>query len=507
MRDFRPKLHFTPPAGWTNDPNGLVYYGGKYHMFYQHNPDGAVWGPMHWGHAASADLVRWEHLPVALYPDQEGMIFSGSAAVDAGNISGLGTNGALPLIAMYTCNGDRQEQAIAYSTDGVCFRKYGKNPVIPNPGITDFRDPKMFWNPVKSCWSMVLAAADRVHFYTSKDMLCWVKTGEFGPAGNYAPGIWECPDMVRIAWRDRTLWALIVSIVTAPEDGGAITQYFLGDFDGDSFTNTIPFGHAELLDCGPDNYAGVTFNNLEGTGPVFVAWGSNWAYANETPSSGFRGQMTIPRLLSIKETPAGPRLASKPIDGISGYMDGYTGGYTGGYMGGYTGGFTGGEDAIKCENAIKREGPIGSETFRLHIDGSGACSVKILNAQGQYLSFGVDGQNNLFADRSRAGADDFNKYFASPSFGVKRTKRLFEGAYSLDFIFDVSIMELFIDGGTRSMTMACYPGAPYSSFKIDGDAEVTLHAMSGSRRGVATLGSFAYSACRLDHRGIPLAHS
>ena len=200
-RDFRPALHYTPQSWWINDPNGLVYAKGQYHLFaqYYHEP---VWGPMHWAHAVSRDLLHWEHLPIALAPDDLGAVFSGSAVFDQNNTSGLGREGQAPLVALYTSHGDFEQQSLAYSLDGVHFEKYSGNPVIPNQERADFRDPKVFWNPVKSCWSLVLAAGDHVEFFASPDLLHWTKTGRFGPQGNYSEGVWECPDLFPLAAPD-----------------------------------------------------------------------------------------------------------------------------------------------------------------------------------------------------------------------------------------------------------------------------------------------------------------
>ena len=436
IRNFRPKLHFTPTRGWINDPNGLVVYDAKYHLFYQYYPYDGVWGPMHWGHAVSEDLLEWTHLPIAISPDEDGTIFSGSAVADINNISGLGRDGKTPLIAFYTCHGQQQEQSIAYSLDGVNFVKYEKNPVIPNPGLRDFRDPKMFWNPVKNCWSMVIAAGDRIQFYATDNLLTWYKTGEFGKEGNHAPGVWECPDMVPFKHKGKTIWLLIASMTTVEGWPYIGTQYFLGDFDGYTFINTIPFGQVEQLDSGFDNYAGVTFNNAKQ--PILIGWASCWSYADKVPTGEFCGCMTLPRSLALVDTPIGTRLATNPL-GLEKIA-------------------TIGADCID------------TETFALKIKGSGASTITLNNDVGQSLSFGVDAENNFFIDRSKAGANNFSEAFASEEFSQKRVKRFFDGSYVIDFIFDVSIAEIFIDDGTRSMAALCYPDELYNNLAIQGDA-------------------------------------
>ncbi|MFV0400219.1 MAG: glycoside hydrolase family 32 protein [Oscillospiraceae bacterium] len=450
IRDFRPRIHYSPTTGWINDPNGLVHHQGRYHLFAQHNPAATVHGPMHWDHAVSDDLIHWEHLPIAIFPDKDGQIFSGSAVSDTENLSGLGKDGQAPLIAMYTMHTDNnEEQGIAYSLDGVDFKKYEGNPVLPNPGISDFRDPKIFWNPVKKGWSMVIAAKDRVHFYSTKNFINWEKTGEFGPGGNHASGIWECPDLIALECGGKPVYMLIVSMTTTMEEGRCNTQYFFGDFDGDAFTSTVPFGKMEKIDDGWDNYAGVSFNNLEDK--LLMGWGMSWEYAGDTPTGEYCGQMTLPRRLSAVETSAGLRLASQPVAYDK---------------------FLGGEKAVKDGDALS------AETFLLRIKGNGSAAVTLTNKENQSLVFGVDAENNLFVDRTRAGANTFHASFGTELYSVRKAKRYFDGSYELDFIFDVSILEMFVDGGARNMSVVVYPDSAYNRVNIEGDAEVVLREIN-----------------------------
>lgn len=313
-RDFRPKIHFSPEKGWMNDPNGMVYIDGTYHFCYQHYPYDGVWGPMHWGNAVSKDLIHWEHRPIALYPDELGLIFSGSAVYDRQNSSGYGTSENPPIIAMYTSHDEKtalEQQSIAYSTDGgKHFEKSYLNPVIPNPGISDFRDTKVFWNPVKNCWGMVLAATDRAFFYRSDDLKKWEKTGEFGPEGNHVPGVWECPDLIPVKYGDETVWVLLLSMTKTPEVGRCRMQYFLGDFDGDKFICTHPAGEPLWFDDGFDNYAAVCFQNCEE--PLVMGWAMNWEYAAQTPTNEYCGQATLARRLRVVDAEAGLRLVMEP---------------------------------------------------------------------------------------------------------------------------------------------------------------------------------------------------
>ena len=244
----RNQFHFSPDSMWMNDPNGMVYYEGEYHLFYQHYPDSNVWGPMHWGHAVSTDLVHWEHLPIALYPDSLGYIFSGSAVVDWENTSGLGQNGQPPMVAIFTHHDpvgekagkiDFQYQSIAYSNDkGRTWTKYQGNPVVPNPGIRDFRDPKVIWDKDSKQWIMVFAAWDHVKFYGSPNLKDWTYLSDFGKEWGAHTGVWECPDLfpLNIDGTEEQKWVLLLSLNPGSYNGGSGTQYFIGDFDGKEFT-------------------------------------------------------------------------------------------------------------------------------------------------------------------------------------------------------------------------------------------------------------------------------
>lgn len=274
LEQYRPAYHFTPAKGWMNDPNGLVYVDGEYHLFFQHYPDSTVWGPMHWGHAVSKDLVHWEELPIALFPDSLGYIFSGSAVYDAANTSGLGSTATPPLVALFTYHDPKGEKArtIGFQTQGLAFsldkgktwKKYEGNPVLKNPGIRDFRDPKI--NQVtqangKSTWVMTLAAQDRIHFYESANLKEWTFLGEFGQGVGAHGGVWECPELLSMKAPDgRQKWVLLVSMNPGGPQKGSATQYFIGDFKQGAFTPDDTM--IRWLDYGPDNYAGVTWANL-----------------------------------------------------------------------------------------------------------------------------------------------------------------------------------------------------------------------------------------------------
>lgn len=444
-RNYRPNIHFTPPVMWTNDPNGMVYVNGIYHLFYQHYPEAPNWGPMHWGHAVSRDLLHWKHMPMALYPDELGMIFSGSCVYDRENTSGYGTKEKPPIVAVYTNHGRHglEQQSIAYSTDGIHFEKSYQNPVIPNPGISDFRDPKAFYNPVKNCWSLVLAAGDRVHFYKSEDLKRWEKTGEFGPEGNLASGVWECPDLFQVEAEDgRKLWVLIVSMTTTTEDGRCRTQYFLGDFDGDKFILKQEEKEPLWIDFGFDNYAGVTFQNLEE--PLFLGWAMNWGYANETPTGEYCGQMTLARSLRAVKTEKGYRLAAS-FAGLEKY-----------------------QHSAYPVNHMQR---LCTDTFGMKV--TGTKKITLSNALGQKLVIQVT-EDEVFVDRTHAGEHAFHEQFQMPQYCSVRIPRMKQDG-KMELIFDVSVLEVLADDGLIPVSMVVYPEAPYDQVSLEGSGNVEIY--------------------------------
>ncbi len=444
-RNYRPNIHFTPPAMWTNDPNGMVYVNGIYHLFYQHYPEAPNWGPMHWGHAVSRDLLHWKHMPIALYPDELGMIFSGSCVYDRENTSGYGTKEKPPIVAVYTNHGRHglEQQSIAYSTDGIHFEKSYQNPVIPNPGISDFRDPKAFYNPVKNCWSLVLAAGDRVHFYKSEDLKRWEKTGEFGPEGNLASGVWECPDLFQVEAEDgRKLWVLIVSMTTTTEDGRCRTQYFLGDFDGDKFIQQQKEEEPLWIDFGFDNYAGVTFQNLEE--PLFLGWAMNWGYANETPTGEYCGQMTLARSLRAVKTEKGYRLAAS-FAGLEKY-----------------------QHSAYPVNHMQR---LCTDTFGMKV--TGTKKITLSNALGQKLVIQVT-EDEIFVDRTHAGEHSFHEQFQMPQYCSVRLPRMKQDG-KMELIFDVSVLEVLADDGLIPVSMVVYPESPYDQVFLEGSGNVEIY--------------------------------
>jgi len=285
--EYRPASHFTPAQNWMNDPNGLVWHKGEYHLFYQHNPFGTKWGHMSWGHAVSKDLLNWEHLPVAIAEEEDGMIFSGSAVSDGDDI-----------VAIYTRHTEtHQSQCIARSSDnGRTFVKYENNPVL-DENKKDFRDPKVF--RYQDYWIMCAAQPQdhQISFYESKDLICWKHLSDFGPAAA-VDGVWECPDLFSLTVEGEEVWVLIVSLNPGGLYGSG-TQYFIGDFDGKKFSARYSTDKPRWIDYGKDNYAGVTFNNEPSGKRIFIGWMSNWSDVKDHPETTWTNQMTIPRELGL----------------------------------------------------------------------------------------------------------------------------------------------------------------------------------------------------------------
>lgn len=319
----RPQYHFSPPANWLNDPNGFVYYQGEYHLFYQHNPGGSLpnFRQMHWGHAVSRDLVSWQHLPVALCPDEHGSIYSGSAVVDWKGTAGFGQEA---LVAVFTSHKEGYEaQSLAYSTDrGRTWTKYAGNPVVlPPDGLADFRDPKVFWYDQTGAghWVMVLAAGDAVRFYRSPDLIHWEPSSCFGSEHGSHVGVWETPDLFELPVGEgpETRWVLTVGVGDGGPAGKSGMQYFIGQFDGDTFVSENPEHVILWTDYGADYYAAQSWSDEPQGRRVMAGWLTNWQYATRVPTSTWRGVFSLPRELSLKQTKNGVRLYHRPIPELS----------------------------------------------------------------------------------------------------------------------------------------------------------------------------------------------
>jgi len=319
---YRPQVHFSPRSNWTNDPNGLVYYRGEYHLFFQYNPFGDEWGHMSWGHAVSTDLLHWRELPVAI-PEQNGiMIFTGSVVVDRTNSSGFCAPGGECLVAVYTGDGNtpeghRETQNLAYSLDrGRTWTKYEKNPVL-DLHLTDFRDPGVFWDEAARRWIMAvsLPKEHKVRLYSSTNLKDWTQLSDFGPAGDVV-GVWECPNLLRVPSENgkESIWALKVGLNPGAPQGGSGEQYFFGSFDGKNFTASTEAGAHGWTNYGKDDYCAISYNGLpKGEKPVLIGWMNNWQYASKVPTQPWRGQMSLPRRLSFVRDAAGLALKQEPV--------------------------------------------------------------------------------------------------------------------------------------------------------------------------------------------------
>jgi len=453
----RPQIHFTPKKAWMNDPNGMVFYNNQYHLFYQYYPDSTVWGPMHWGHATSKDLLHWQHLPVALYPDSLGYIFSGSAVADINNTSGFGRDSIVPLVAIFTHHDEKgqgagkntfQNQSLAYSLDeGTTWTKYAANPVLRNPGIKDFRDPKVAWHEESKKWIMTLATLDRITFYSSLNLKDWTKESEFGKEAGAHGGVWECPDLFTLDYKGQNIWVLLVSINPGAPNGGSGTQYFTGAFDGKTFT---PYDtDTRWIDYGPDNYAGVTWSNT-GNRKIFLGWMSNWQYAQLVPTKNWRSAMTIPRDLGIEKAGDKYFVVSKPSPGLS--------------TGAGKGTSFDNVDVVDFDLTGKTGRLSGPARLTLKSDKIAGYSISLSNETGQQLVIGYDkGNNHYFIDRTASGNTSFEKGFAA-----KHTAPRLTAVENTDMtlIIDNASVEVFADGGLTVMTSVFFPGKPFSKIGI-----------------------------------------
>ncbi len=438
IRDLRPVLHFTPEKGWINDPNGLVYDGKQYHLFAQHNPGDIVWGPMHWLHAISNDLISWREVGIALYPNAAGTIFSGSAVIDKDNTAGFG-HGA--MVVVYTHHGESENQCLAYSLDGVQFEHYQGNPVIQNPGIRDFRDPKVFWYEKGGCWVMALAAGDCIAFYRSYDLKTWEKTGAFGKKENRYGHVFECPDLFMLTGPDgREHWVLLTSMVAEPDMGGSRMQYFIGSFHGETFLQDVDAGETLFVDAGMDNYAGVTFSGT--ADKVYMGWAVSPVYAGRVPAKGYRGQMTLPRRLKLVTAKAGLRLAAEPLLAGSNF------------------------------SMVTDGGTLPTGAFELQIKAEGPFEVTLHNDIGEELRFGLGDDGCIFTDRTKAGETGFDPWYESAMYSITNTHRRLEGPFDLRLILDQTIAELYADQGTYVNTMLVYPKQAYTHVCIKGQVSV-----------------------------------
>ena len=471
---YRPLFHFTPKNNWMNDPNGMFYLNGKYHLYFQHYPDGNVWGPMHWGHAISENLINFEEQPIALYPDEIGLIFSGSAVVDYNNTSGFSKDGKVPVVAIYTYHNmegekrgdiDFQTQGIAYSLDeGMTWTKYSENPVIKNPGIKDFRDPKVFWDNHNSKWIMSLAAGNKIMIYSSANLKEWKFESEFGEDNGDHGGVWECPDLfpVKVKDSEEYKWALLVSINPSGPNGGSATQYFIGDFDGHEFTIDYRFSKqldenkAVWLDYGRDNYAGVTWSNISDTDgrKLFIGWMSNWDYARDVPTYKWRSTMTVPRELNLIKKNNEYILKSIPVKELNDFKS-----------------KTIEKDSIEPEELSKVIETAEIDFNKLNLEFNfknlkeNKYQIIFNNGNGDSLIIGLNNNSKtIYLDRTKSGKVDFSEKFAPNISKVKLSDMINDAKFQI--LLDKTSVELFVNDGEIVMTELFFPNNPLDQISI-----------------------------------------
>ena len=464
---FRPLFHHTPQYGWMNDPNGMFYKDGVWHLYYQYNPYGSKWQNMSWGHSTSSDLVNWEHKPVALRPDGLGSIFSGSCVVDTDNTAGMGKE---EVIALYTSAGTSQMQSMAHSSDGgITFDVYPANPVITLE--SEARDPNMFWNERTGEWNLVLAHAldHEMLFFTSPDLKEWTLQSAFGKGIGAQDGVWECPDLFElpVEGTDEKKWVLICNINPGGPFGGSAVQYFVGDWDGRKFTaDTLPDGSipTKWLDYGKDNYALVSWSGAPDGRRTAIGWMSNWQYAADVPTMQYRSANTLPREIGLFRGPDGEVYASSaPSPELLGMRGKLT------------------ESASRINAGSK------ARSFRLPEANDGVCEIlmdidaakadnvtlTLSNKAGDEVVMTYDRKASQFSfDRTRSGIVDFSESF--PAITVSPTYEK-NGKISLRIFIDRSSIELFGNEGRFVMTNLVFPTQPYSTLSVasSGNAKIS----------------------------------
>jgi fructan beta-fructosidase len=447
---MRPQYHFTPAEQWANDPNGLVYYDDEYHLFYQYNPHDTIWGPMHWGHAISPDLVNWTHLPIALYPDEIGTIFSGSAVIDWNNTAGFGEEA---MVAIFTHDaGGKQVQSIAYSTDkGRIWTKYEDNPVLEPPNnIRNFRDPKVFWFETEETagyWVMTVSAGSIVLFFTSPDLRNWTSSGGFGLTYGATCGVWETPDLFELSVDNsaESRWVLAVAIGGCAPAGGSGIQYFVGDFDGENFTSENDKDTILWADFGADFYAPQSFTNAPDSRRIWLAWMNNWSYAQDIPTTTWRGAFSLPRELALNTTTEGIRLVQQPImelETLRGDHQEWR------------------NETISADSRLLAD--VTGETLEIiaefqidSLEDADRFGFLVRTGPDTYTTIGYAVKNStLFVDRMQSGKVDFNPNFPGVHTAVMKP---IDGLIQLHIFLDRSSVEIFGNNGLISFTEQIFP--------------------------------------------------
>ena len=452
---FRPLFHFTPPYGWMNDPNGMVYYDGEYHLCYQWNPFGNRWQNMSWGHAISKDLLYWKHMPVALLPDSLGTIFSGGSVVDHNNTAGFQTGGNKTLLAFFT-HAERigQVQSLAYSTDrGRTWIKYNNNPILKHETAVDFRDPKVFWHEPTEKWIMILAVGQVMEFYSSPDAINWTFESEFGEGYGAHGGVWECPDLFELAVEGNPnlkKWVLICNINPGGPSGGSAAQYFIGSFDGKKFSSDDK--ETRWLDWGKDHYALVSWSDIpkENGRRIGIAWMSNWEYANYVPTLYFRSAMSVPRELILAQINGNFILKNTPVKEIENLRKEISE-------------FS--DIRIADNHIINNLPPSGAYELLMDIEKQSAqkFGFKLKNAKNEEVIVTFDFAQNTFSfDRTKSGIVGFSRHFPAVTAAPLMAKQ----TYQLRLLVDVCSVEAFIDGGEVSMTNLIFPNEPYNKIEF-----------------------------------------
>ncbi len=460
----RPIYHHTPPYGWMNDPNGLVYKDGEYHIHYQYNPYASFWGNMHWGHSVSTDLMNWEALPIALARDTLGQIYSGSAIVDKQNCAGFGKDA---IIAFYTSHADAyiERQCLAYSTDnGRTYTKYEHNPILTAAdGIRDFRDPKVIWHEPTQRWIMALAADKEVRFFNSTNLIDWTYLSSFGKEYGAHWYQYECPDLIELPLDNdpqSTKWVLISNINPGGLYGGSATQYFVGQFDGTTFTPDTKPQHHHWMDYGKDHYATVCFDNTPGRA-IALPWMSSWEYANSAPTLQFRSANALPRELSLFTQNGDTYLASAPVPEVYKLQ--------------------------RDSNVIGSIDLNGTQTIQpllTNNDGAYLLSMTLNTGTAQHLNIELSNDNNellritfdtatqqLTMDRGQSGKvklRSFKEGGRNPFTPLTSAPLSLcaDSTYQLQLFMDRSSAELFIDNGRIVMTNTIFPSQPYNTLHL-----------------------------------------
>jgi fructan beta-fructosidase len=495
---YRPQFHFTPARNWMNDPNGLVFFDGEFHLFYQTNPFGDRWGHMSWGHAVSPDLVHWQHLPLALAEEKGVMAFSGSAVVDWKNSSGFGREGRPPLVAVYTGHYTEkplQNQHLAYSNDrGRTWTKHAGNPVL-DIGQKDFRDPKVLWHAPSGRWVMVVAWPEerKVRFYASPDLKTWSHLADFGPAGATG-GIWECPDLFPLPVEGapgESRWVLIVNLNPGGPAGGSGSQYFVGDFDGSRFTldesegGGAPLSTAPLwLDHGPDFYAAVTWSDVPAQDGrrIALGWMSNWDYAQDVPTSPWRSAMSVPRALTLRRTPEGLRLRQEPVRELDGLRRGAPRQFSGGTVA---------EAAAWLARQASLPSLLDVELTLSGVTAATPFALELSTGPDERTTIAYDpAGRRLAVDRARSGHVGFQATFAGRH---EAPLRLADGLCRLRLLLDESSLEVFAQDGEAVITSLLFPttGRRVLSLSAGGAGTptvvgITLHELGSAWRAEAT---------------------